>query len=176
MTDVDTNDIKAGKYELVALQWDEILSKPGEPFNFKRHKQGEVLDLNVEDARRLVKAGAVVKPGARQKAQAQLALANFRAALEQLTPEQREEVLAEAKGEDSTPPRKRAAKKAAAKDAGTASAAGDGPPPAKPTRPADDADDAAWVAYATALGEDVPEGADKAAVVAQMEEAGLLIE
>lgn len=101
MTDVDLNDIKAGKYELVALQWDEILSKPGEPFNFKRHKQGDVVELNVEDARRLVRAGAVVKPGSRQKAQAQLALANFRAALEQLTPEQRKEVLADAKADES---------------------------------------------------------------------------
>lgn len=58
MTDV--NDIKAGTYLLVAEFWDEHLSKPGQPFDFKRHRRGEVLDLNVDDARRLVLAGAVL--------------------------------------------------------------------------------------------------------------------
>lgn len=62
MTETDPNKIKAGKYELVALRWDEILSKPGEPFDFTRHHRGDEVTLNVEEARRLVLAGAVVKP------------------------------------------------------------------------------------------------------------------
>lgn len=63
MSDVDLNDIKAGDYELVALRWDEITSKPGEPLDFVRHHRGDTVTLSVEDARRLVVAGAVVKPG-----------------------------------------------------------------------------------------------------------------
>lgn len=51
--------MKAGKYELLAVRWDQVLSKPGEPFNFTRYRKGDVVDLDVEDARRLVKAGAV---------------------------------------------------------------------------------------------------------------------
>lgn len=114
MSDTDLNEIKAGEYELVAVQWDEVLSKPGEPFQFRRHKKGDIVRLNADDARRLYAGGAVVRPGERQKAKAQLALANFRAALEALTPEQREAFLADAApaGEQSTPPRKRTPRKA----------------------------------------------------------------
>lgn len=61
------NDVKAGKYQLVAVSWDEIKSKPGEPLDFTRHHRGDVVDLNVEDAKRLVAAGAVVKPGSLEK-------------------------------------------------------------------------------------------------------------
>lgn len=57
---MDINDIKAGTYLLVSQFWDEILSKPGQPFDFRRHRRGAVLDLNVDDARRLVLAGAVL--------------------------------------------------------------------------------------------------------------------
>ena len=64
MSDVDLSSIKAGEYELVALRWDEITSKPGEPFDFVRHRKGDKVTLDVEQARRLVVAGAVVKPGA----------------------------------------------------------------------------------------------------------------
>lgn len=65
-TPVNPHDIKAGKYELVALSWDETTSKPGEPYAFRRHVQGDVVSLDVEQARRLVTAGAVVKPGERE--------------------------------------------------------------------------------------------------------------
>lgn len=61
MTDV--NDIKAGKYELIVLRWDQITSDPGKPLDFVRHRQGDVIDLNVEDAKRLWAAGAIRKPG-----------------------------------------------------------------------------------------------------------------
>lgn len=63
MSDVDLNAIKAGEYELTALRWDQITSKPGQPLDFVRHRQGDMVTLNVEDARRLVVAGAVRKPG-----------------------------------------------------------------------------------------------------------------
>lgn len=57
---MDLNEIKAGTYLLVAPFWEEYLSKPGQPFDFKKHKRGAVLELNVENARRLVVAGAVI--------------------------------------------------------------------------------------------------------------------
>lgn len=57
---MDLNEITAGTYLLVARSWEEYLSKPGQPFDFRRHKRGAILDLNVEDARRLVSAGAVI--------------------------------------------------------------------------------------------------------------------
>lgn len=60
MSKPDLNDVKAGKYRLIAKQWDQILSKPGQPFDFKRHRRGAVIELDIEDARRLVSARAVV--------------------------------------------------------------------------------------------------------------------
>ncbi|MGI8682067.1 MAG: hypothetical protein ACR2JO_08050 [Mycobacteriales bacterium] len=61
---IEMSDIKAGSYELTALQWDEITSKPGQPLDFHRHRRGDTVSLDVEQARRLVTAGAVRKPGA----------------------------------------------------------------------------------------------------------------
>jgi hypothetical protein len=63
----EINEVKAGKYQLVALSWDHITSKPTEPLDFTRYHRGDVVDLNVEDAKRLVAAGAVVKPGQLEK-------------------------------------------------------------------------------------------------------------
>lgn len=62
-----SEDVKAGKYELIVMSWDKLVSKPGDPVEFKRHNQGDIVTLNVEDANRLVRAGAVVKPGEREK-------------------------------------------------------------------------------------------------------------
>lgn len=67
MSKVDLSKVTAGKYELIVPRWDQITSKPGEPLDFVRHRRGDVVDLNVEDARRLMRAGAV-KP-AKGKAQ-----------------------------------------------------------------------------------------------------------
>lgn len=93
------NEVKAGKYQLVAISWDEITSKPSEPLDFIRHHRGDVVDLNAEDAKRLVAAGAVVKPGSLEKsaveqakaiaAQAQLA---YEAALAGLPEDVRAEI------------------------------------------------------------------------------------
>jgi hypothetical protein len=55
----DLSNVKAGKYRLTALKWRKVTSKPGEPYDYVQYRRGDVVDLNVEDARRLVKAGAV---------------------------------------------------------------------------------------------------------------------
>ncbi len=72
---MDLNDVKAGKYQLVAVRWDQITSKPGEPLDYIRHRKGAIVDLNAEDAKRLVAAGAVVKPGQLEKNKAEQAKA-----------------------------------------------------------------------------------------------------
>lgn len=94
---VDVSNVKAGKYELVALRWDEPKSKPGEPFDFVRHRRGDVLDLNTEEARRLVAAGAVVKPGERERAQRERARQAYEAA-QRLVPDDLREDQGEAGG------------------------------------------------------------------------------
>lgn len=93
MTDI--NEITAGKYELVAELWDETTSKPGQPFDFKRHRKGDVIDLNVEDAKRLYAAGAVVRPGEREQALAALQAAQLKATIAGLSDEARTAILAQ---------------------------------------------------------------------------------
>lgn len=56
------------EYELVSIFWDEITSKPNEPLDFVRHRRGDRVQLDSEQARRLLAAGAVVEPGAREAA------------------------------------------------------------------------------------------------------------
>lgn len=63
MSTFDLNDVQAGTYVLTALRWDQITSKPNEPFDFVRHRRGDEVELNVEDARRLLVAGAVKPKG-----------------------------------------------------------------------------------------------------------------
>lgn len=87
-------DVKAGKYELLA-QWDEITSKPNEPLNYTRHRPGDVVSLSEADAKRLVGAGAAVKPGDREKQAAELARANYEAALAALPDEVRDQLETE---------------------------------------------------------------------------------
>lgn len=55
----DLSQVKAGEYELVAHSWDQPTSKPGEPYDFIAHRKGAKVTLNIEEARRLVSAGAV---------------------------------------------------------------------------------------------------------------------
>lgn len=102
------DDVKAGKYELIAVSWDRITSKPGQPLEFIRHRQGEVVDLDVEQARRLLRANAVVKQGERQRAAVAAAQAQLQAALAAVPPELREQVQADVqppKPEPSVPPK-----------------------------------------------------------------------
>ncbi|MFC7450546.1 hypothetical protein [Rhodococcus daqingensis] len=49
----------AGEYLLVALRWDQITSKPGQPTDFRRFRRGDVVELTAAEAQRLLKAGAV---------------------------------------------------------------------------------------------------------------------
>ncbi|WP_010541897.1 hypothetical protein [Dietzia alimentaria] len=47
------------KYTLLADQWDQVVSKPNEPFQFVRHRKGETVELTGADERRLLRVGAV---------------------------------------------------------------------------------------------------------------------
>jgi hypothetical protein len=89
---VDINQIKGGQYQLIAERWDETTSKPGEPFTFRRHRKGDKVTLSEADARRLVMAGAVVKPGEMERRVAAAALAQYRAALALVPDDLREHV------------------------------------------------------------------------------------
>lgn len=82
----DINTITAGTYELVSQQWDQPTSKPGEPFTYKRHRAGARIELDEAEARRLFLAGAVVEPGARERAEVERLRAQI-AALEANLPE-----------------------------------------------------------------------------------------
>ncbi len=102
---MDPNEITAGEYELVALQWDQPLSKPGEPFNFKRHRQGDKVTLDAEEARRLVLGGAVVKAGERERQAAEQARRAYEATLALLPAELRDQLAVPvAEPEPPTPP------------------------------------------------------------------------
>lgn len=94
------DEVKAGRYELVASLWEEPISKPGDPYQSKRHVKGDMVNLNVEEARRLLAAGAVVKPGELQRARVEAAKAQLQAALAGLPPDLREQVSES----DLTPP------------------------------------------------------------------------
>lgn len=85
----------AGRYELVSLFWEEPISKPGEPYNFVRHVRGDLVDLDDENARRLLAAGAVVEPGSRERAAAMAAKAQYEAALAALPDSVKAELDAE---------------------------------------------------------------------------------
>lgn len=73
---------EAGKYVLKDLLWDERVNGVQETVPiFKRHLQGEVLDLDEGEATRLVDAGSVEKEGEAQIREANAAVARARAAL-----------------------------------------------------------------------------------------------
>lgn len=108
---MNLNDVKAGKYQLVAVRWDEIKSKPGEPLVFKRHRKGDIVELDEATAKRLVKAGAVVTPGQLEKnkaeqarALAERAAADYQAILAGLPEDVRAEIAPGTVPSDGTPP------------------------------------------------------------------------
>ncbi|MGN7134565.1 hypothetical protein ACTHQY_14965 [Rhodococcoides corynebacterioides] len=90
----DLNQITAGEYELVAALFDQPTSKPGEPFDFHRYRQGDIVTLDAAEAKRLFAAGAVVVPGTRQKAEAEALRVAYEAALAALPDDVRAQVLA----------------------------------------------------------------------------------
>jgi outer membrane protein TolC len=74
----------AGQYVLLDLFWDERVNEYDKPVPiFKRHLQGEVLDLDEAEATRLVDAGSVEPEGARENRELELARARLRVALAQ---------------------------------------------------------------------------------------------
>lgn len=87
-------EIKAGEYELDA-QWDEILSEPGKPLNYTRHKPGDVVKLDAGTAQRLVGAGVAFKKGERKKAQDEARVQIVRTHLAALPDELRDEIVKE---------------------------------------------------------------------------------
>lgn len=101
MTNLD--EIKAGKYEIVALYWDETLSEPGKPHVWKRHRKGAIVELDEETARRLVSAGAAAVPGERERRAVEAARMQYEQALAALKAVTPDEVLAEDEPDGSTP-------------------------------------------------------------------------
>lgn len=93
---MEIDQVQAGEYELVAEQFDQPLSKPGEPFNFKRYVRGDKVTLDVAEARRLYAGGAVVLPGEREKLAAQAAVAAAAAALALVPEEFRDQISVDA--------------------------------------------------------------------------------
>lgn len=91
--DVTRENAKAGRYELLDDQWDELVNDW--PFTdrvakYVRHVKGDVLDLDDDTAYRLMRSGSVLPEGQRQEAEyrrARLALENAR---NSLPPELRE--------------------------------------------------------------------------------------
>lgn len=72
----------AGKYVLRDLLWDERINPVNESVPvFKRHKQGDVLDLDEAEATRLVEGGSVEREGESQARELSVARARFLAAL-----------------------------------------------------------------------------------------------
>lgn len=129
-------DSLASRYELISLFWEEPTSKPGETYTFERHVRGDLVDLSHEEARRLLAAGAVVKPGSRERAAAEAAKAAYEAALAALPDDVKADLDAE---------RQEAADTAASASLDLARAG---------TKPAQAASKEAWEAYGESQGLD----------------------
>lgn len=135
----DLNEVKAGEYELVCALWDQPVNKPGEPFDFVRHRAGAIVTLDGPEAKRLFSAGAIVVPGSREKAQAEALRAQLEAALAALPDSVREEVLATQRGGNV--------------DGAPIGAVEEGPA-GEPVQPPKAASKEDWVVYAVARGWD----------------------
>lgn len=131
---MDINEIKAGKYQLLAVRWDKQTSEPGQPFTFKRYKRGDTIDLDEAEAKRLVAAGAAVTPGSIERAEAERAAKHLQAALNQVPDDVKAELLRQLGGGSGGEP----------------TGVGEEPPAVE--RPSDKASKSAWVDYAVAKG------------------------
>lgn len=65
-----TPSAPAGKYKLVVDIWNELVSEVGKAKQFVKHVKNDVVELNTEDADRLLRAGAVAPISAEAKAAA----------------------------------------------------------------------------------------------------------
>lgn len=144
MTDV--NEIRAGSYELVSAFWDEIHSKPGEPLDFTRHRQGDVVKLDTSEARRLVLAGAAVSPGDRERDAVARARLAYEQALAALPADVREQVLSGDAPEPVEPV------PSAPPGGGSSDSTGDTGTAETGDVPAKSASKVTWVDYAVAQG------------------------
>lgn len=91
-------DLEAGDYELVSEIFDQPTNDEGKTFTFKRYRKGDTVTLDLAEAQRLYKAGAVVLPGEREVAAAAFARAQYEAALAALPEDIRAQVLADVAG------------------------------------------------------------------------------
>ncbi len=93
--EITRDNTKAGRYELLDDQWDELVN--GWPFDdrtpkFVRHTKGEVLELDDETAFRLMRGGCVAPEGERQEREYRRARAAMERARASLPPEMRDKV------------------------------------------------------------------------------------
>jgi hypothetical protein len=65
-----TPSAPAGKYKLLVGIWNELVSLPKEAKSFVTHVKHDIVELNAEDADRLLRAGAVEPLSAAAKAAA----------------------------------------------------------------------------------------------------------
>lgn len=76
----DDGNIKGGAYQLLHDKMQMVTSEPGKPYAFKNYKRGDVVQLDDEQADRLVRLGAFGKPGEQEQAEADRLMAAAEAA------------------------------------------------------------------------------------------------
>lgn len=104
MADTDT---KAGRYELLDDLWQQILSEPGDPYlRTKTWRQGDIVELNEEDAERMLATGSVAPEGELKQREAEALQEQYLALLAALPAEVRtqlaEQVVEAAQAETPT--------------------------------------------------------------------------
>jgi hypothetical protein len=110
---------EAGTYELVVDRFDQRVSPLDKPFAARRYGRGDKVELDAEHADRLGRAGAIVKPGERERQNALAARLQYEQALAALPPALREEILGKRDPEEALA----AASEKAGGDQGTAEGA-----------------------------------------------------
>ncbi|WP_094980339.1 hypothetical protein [Rhodococcus pyridinivorans] len=141
------------KYRIVAESWDEILSKPGEPLNYTRHRKGTVVEVPDAEVDRLIRAGAI-EPAGRTSARSSAAKAPTKVATK--APAKTTKVAADDSGADG-------------EDSGDEST-GDGQPDGEVERPKRTAPVEDWVEYAVSKGlaRDYASALDRDALIAEL--------
>lgn len=95
MADTDT---KAGRYELLDDLWQQILSEPGDPFlRTKTWRQGDIVELNEEDAERMLATGSVAPEGELKQREAEALQEQYLALLSALPAEVRTQLADQVK-------------------------------------------------------------------------------
>lgn len=76
----DGENIKGGLWQLLLDKFRKVTSAPDKPYAFKEYKRGDVVQLDDEQADRLVRLGAFGKPGEQEQAEADRLMAAAEAA------------------------------------------------------------------------------------------------